>query len=206
MATSTIVRRLFLLTTLGMIAASAHAQSAGTPAVGSQPAAPRLRVGAGGLFGRPGGLFGETVGMTGGIGFEFACRWRRTPVWFGFDGELWQHSATPAAVNGTAAGHVLVRLQSPTGKSRPYLDVLVGVHHVATYPKGSEEPIHATRAFGVGAGVGIARTVSTANRIAYDLRGRYLRAAEAVFVSADGAALKGRTMMVALYAGLAVDF
>jgi hypothetical protein len=206
MTAFTCVRRLLLLTTLAMAPASAYAQSVVAPGVPSQPAAPRLRVGAGGLFGRPGGLFGETIGMTGGIGFEFAYRWPDTPVWLGFDGELWQHSTAPPAVNGTAAGHMLVRLQRPAGKSRPYLDVLVGIHHIATYPQGSEEPIYATRAFGVGAGLGITRTLSISHGIAYDVRARYLHASEAVFVSADGVALKGRTMMVALYAGFAVDY
>jgi hypothetical protein len=205
MAVSTCVRRLLLLTTLVMVPAPAHAQSA-APDVGSHEAAAHPRVGAGGLFGLPGGLFGETVGRTGGIGFEFAYRWPDTPVWFGFDGELWQHSIAPRAMNGTAAGHMLVRLQRPTGNSRPYVDVVVGVHHIATYIRGSEEPMFETRAFGVGAGLGIARTVSISNRMAYDLRARYLHAYEAVFVSVDGVALQGRTMMVALYAGLAVDF
>jgi hypothetical protein len=58
----------------------------------------------------------------------------------------------------------------------------------------------------VGAGGGITRTLSMSHGIAYDLRARYLHASEAAFVSADGVVLKGRTMMVALYAGLAVDF
>jgi hypothetical protein len=111
-------------------------------------AAPRFHIGVGGLFGVPFGTLREVVGLTGGVGFEFAYRLPFVPMLLGFDGELWQHSTDARALNSDLAGHLLVRIQRSTGSFRPDADAVIGLDYIATYVQGVETPVLETRVRG----------------------------------------------------------
>lgn len=164
-----------------------------------------LHIGAGGLVGVPFGTLRGTVGMTGGVGYEFAYRLPWVPILLGFNGEFWQYSTDAGAMNSAIAGHLLARFQRSGGTVRPYAEGLIGVDYIATFQRGVERPLVETRALGLGIGAGVTRTLSESNGLSLDVRARYRSASAATFISTDLRQVKARTRMLTVYIGFAVD-
>jgi hypothetical protein len=199
--------REFVLVALGALPA-AGSQTPDPPLVASVTEGQvdnRFHIGIGGLFGVPFGTLREAVGLTGGIGYEFAYRLPSVPILLGFDGELWQHSTDASALNSVLAGHLLVRFQRATGTMRPYADSIIGLDYIATHTQGVDRAALETRALGLGIGAGVTRTLSASNHVSLDLRARYRRASAADFLSSDLVRTRTRTRMFTVYAGFAVD-
>jgi hypothetical protein len=87
------LRHLPLPTLLAAVPAVTRTQAFDVPGADPQSPGPRLRIAGGGLLGCPFGVFGDTVGITGGIDVEFACRSPGIPIRLDFNGEFWQHSS-----------------------------------------------------------------------------------------------------------------
>ena len=180
-------------------------QANAQPVQVTERAPERFQIGVGGLFGVPFGVLHDVVGLSGGVGFEYLYRLPFAPVLlFGFNGELWQHSSDPNALNSDLAGHLIVRFQRPAGSLRPYADFIIGLDYIAAHVKDVESAVLETRALGLGVGGGLTRLLSEAHPVSIDLRARFRYASPADILSAGLVRPNVRTTMLTLYVGFSV--
>lgn len=186
------------------------------------PATARAQYGAGGLdlvLAIPQGAFADRIdgvgyGLSGGFVFHVPS----TPVGFGVEGTFLTYgnetirerfgSGALARVdvdvvtsNNIAMGHLLLRLQPPTGAFRPYADALVGVNYLFTESRIEDVDFNDDRdiasstnfddaafSYGIGGGVmahvyqGRSSDTGRAFEVLVDARLRYLFGGEASYL------------------------
>ncbi len=184
----------------------------------------RFQIGVGGLFGHPSGELGDVVGWTGGVGFEFAYRFRNPPLLLGFEGQL-QRSSTvstlgigsgvspPAAIDGpttvaSGGGYFLTRFQRHRGRMRPFVDGVIGLDSVCSVCDDKKTATINNRTLGIGLGAGVSVRWGTnkdnGDIFGLDLRLRYKHAGAANYLTNNLDVLRVPTNMLQGYVGLLV--
>ncbi len=193
--------------------AAASEPAAGQPAPRASsaavpPALRRFRFGAKPVSGIPVGDFGDRVGTSPGVGFEFTSRVGRIPISVGaefgyvlYGKETRRLQLTPAVPevltnvstkNNLLQTHALVRAQPRAGRVRPYVEGLLGFRHVFTstsFRNGDEGSSGSTHlsdsAPSVGGGGGVTIGLVSGRNVGLhlDIGLRYLTGGDAEYLT-----------------------
>ncbi len=196
--------------------AAASEPAAGQPAPRASsaavpPALRRFRFGAKPVSGIPVGDFGDRVGTSPGVGFEFTSRVGRIPISVGaefgyvlYGKETRRLQLTPAVPevltnvstkNNLLQTHALVRAQPRAGRVRPYVEGLLGFRHVFTstsFRNGDEGSSGSTQfsdsapSVGGGGGVTIGLVSGRDVGLHLDIGLRYLTGGDAEYLTKGG--------------------
>ena len=196
--------------------AAASEPAAGQPAPRASsaavpPALRRFRFGAKPVSGIPVGDFGDRVGTSPGVGFEFTSRVGRIPISVGAEfGYVMYGTATRRlqltpgvpevltdvnTTNNLLQTHALVRVQPRAGRVRPYVEGLLGFRHVFTSTSfrnpdegtsGSTQLSDSAPSVGGGGGVTIGLVSGRHVGLHLDIGLRYLTGGDAEYLTKGG--------------------